>query len=149
MDGRLRTERVISQQIFHSLATNSDFHHFTFLPPRVLFIDERGAYIGEEYTLALATKFIFHGKRGPAAANLSTSRMIDDLARAAGAGPVYRTPVGEAHVARAVIDKGCIIPDGMTIGHDPEKDLGRFHVTRSGVVLVTPDMLGQPLHTGD
>jgi glucose-1-phosphate adenylyltransferase len=52
-------------------------------------------------------------------------------------------------VKRAVIDKGCMIPDGMTIGIEPEKDLERFHVTRNGVVLVTPDMLGQPLHTGE
>jgi glucose-1-phosphate adenylyltransferase len=52
-------------------------------------------------------------------------------------------------VKRAVIDKGCTIPDGMTIGIEPEKDLERFHVTRNGVVLVTPDMLGQPLHTGE
>jgi glucose-1-phosphate adenylyltransferase len=52
-------------------------------------------------------------------------------------------------VRRAVIDKGCVVPDGTTIGHEPEKDLERFHVTRNGVVLVTPDMLGQPLHTGE
>jgi glucose-1-phosphate adenylyltransferase len=41
----------------------------------------------------------------------------------------------------AVIDEGCLIPDGMKIGHDPELDKKRFFVTKRGVVLVTADML--------
>jgi glucose-1-phosphate adenylyltransferase len=52
-------------------------------------------------------------------------------------------------IRHAVIDKGCILPDGTVIGHDPEQDRKRFHVTEKGRVLVTPDMLGQPLHTGE
>ncbi|MGQ0699539.1 MAG: glucose-1-phosphate adenylyltransferase [Panacagrimonas sp.] len=51
-------------------------------------------------------------------------------------------------IRRAVIDKGCVLPDGTIIGHDREQDLKRFHVTDRGVVLVTPDMLGQALHMG-
>lgn len=49
-------------------------------------------------------------------------------------------------IYHAVIDKGCIIPDGMVIGKDEEQDKERFHVSPNGVVLVTPDMLGQDLH---
>ncbi len=49
-------------------------------------------------------------------------------------------------INRAVIDKGCIIPPGTRIGVDPEEDARRFHTTASGVVLVTPEMLGQRLH---
>jgi len=49
-------------------------------------------------------------------------------------------------IRRAVIDKGCHIPDGMVIGEDPEADAKRFHVTPGGVVLVVPEMLGQELH---
>jgi len=49
-------------------------------------------------------------------------------------------------IYHAVIDKGCIIPDGMVIGKDNEQDKKRFHVSPNGVVLVTPDMLGQELH---
>jgi glucose-1-phosphate adenylyltransferase len=41
----------------------------------------------------------------------------------------------------AILDEGCEIPDGMTIGLDRGADSGRFHVTDKGVVLVTPDML--------
>ena len=44
---------------------------------------------------------------------------------------------------KAVIDKGCKIPDGTIIGEDHEKDSERFHVSPKGVVLVTPEMLGQ------
>ncbi len=47
---------------------------------------------------------------------------------------------------RAVIDKQCRLPPGLTVGVDPERDRQRFHVTERGVVLVTPEMLGQKLH---
>jgi len=50
------------------------------------------------------------------------------------------------HIQNAVIDKGCHIPEGSVIGEDLEKDAERFHVTPGGVVLVTPEMLGQELH---
>ena len=49
-------------------------------------------------------------------------------------------------IRKAVIDKGCIIPSDTRIGVDPEEDARRFHVSEGGVVLVTPEMLGQRLH---
>lgn len=49
-------------------------------------------------------------------------------------------------IYHAVIDKGCHIPEGTVIGKDIEQDRKRFLVSPSGVVLVTPDMLGQVLH---
>ncbi|MEN8205609.1 MAG: glucose-1-phosphate adenylyltransferase [Pseudomonadota bacterium] len=52
----------------------------------------------------------------------------------------------DCRVTRAVIDKGCELPDGTVIGEDPEADAERFHVSPNGVVLVTPEMLGQELH---
>jgi len=48
-------------------------------------------------------------------------------------------------IQHAVIDKGCIIPDGMIIGENEEDDKKRFHVSPNGVVLITPDMLGQKI----
>ncbi|MEX0729303.1 MAG: glucose-1-phosphate adenylyltransferase [Aquisalimonadaceae bacterium] len=48
-----------------------------------------------------------------------------------------------SHIRRAVIDEGCRIPNGTVIGYDLEQDRGRFYVTPGGVVLVTPEMLGQ------
>ncbi len=49
-------------------------------------------------------------------------------------------------IRRAVIDKGCNLAPGTRIGVDPEEDRRRFVVTEHGVTLVTPDMLGQPIH---
>jgi len=75
---------------------------------RLAIVDENGIYIGEEYTLALAAEYTFGKSSGCAAANLSTSRMIDDIARKRGC-EVIRTPVGEANVAEAMIKNNCII----------------------------------------
>jgi glucose-1-phosphate adenylyltransferase len=48
-------------------------------------------------------------------------------------------------IRRAIIDRGCRIPEGSVIGHDPEQDRANgFRVTDSGLVLVTRGMLGQP-----
>ncbi|MEJ2141290.1 MAG: glucose-1-phosphate adenylyltransferase [Gammaproteobacteria bacterium] len=49
-------------------------------------------------------------------------------------------------IFHAVIDKGCEIPDETIIGMDEEEDKKRFYISPKGVVLVTPDMLGQELH---
>ncbi|HET9122367.1 MAG TPA: glucose-1-phosphate adenylyltransferase [Acidiferrobacteraceae bacterium] len=49
-------------------------------------------------------------------------------------------------IRSAVIDKGCRIPPGTIIGVDREQDRQRFHVSEGGIVLVTPEMLGQALH---
>jgi len=49
-------------------------------------------------------------------------------------------------ITKAVIDKGCNIPPNTVIGEDPAEDAKRFHVSPGGVVLVTPDDLGQKLH---
>jgi len=50
------------------------------------------------------------------------------------------------NIHHAIIDKGCEIPDGTVIGRDNEKDKERFYVSPKGVVLVTPEMLGQEIH---
>jgi phosphomannomutase len=75
---------------------------------RLAIVDENGSYIGEEYSLALAAKYVFSKKKGPAATNLSTSRMVDDIAQLSGV-EVFRTPVGEANVAAAMLKHKCVI----------------------------------------
>ncbi|MEO7241349.1 MAG: glucose-1-phosphate adenylyltransferase [Variovorax sp.] len=42
---------------------------------------------------------------------------------------------------RVVIDRGCVLPEGMVIGEDAEADAARFERTEAGVVLVTQQML--------
>jgi glucose-1-phosphate adenylyltransferase len=49
-------------------------------------------------------------------------------------------------ITKAIVERGCQIPEGMVIGENLEEDAKRFHVSAGGVVLVTPDMLGQRLH---
>lgn len=55
--------------------------------------------------------------------------------------------IGEnCRIRRAVLDKGCHIPAGTSIGYNAVEDAKRYHVSPNGIVLVTPDMLGQELH---
>ncbi|MFZ2628918.1 MAG: glucose-1-phosphate adenylyltransferase [Rugosibacter sp.] len=51
-----------------------------------------------------------------------------------------------ARLRRVILDKHCHIPEGMSIGFDPEADRQRFHVNGNGITLVTPEMLGQQAH---
>lgn len=76
---------------------------------RLAIVDEDGRYIGEEYTLALCAMHMFAAHPGPAAANLSSSRMIDNLAARAG-GPcrVHRSAVGEANVVATMKAHQCV-----------------------------------------
>ncbi|MEX0652903.1 MAG: phosphoglucosamine mutase [Phycisphaeraceae bacterium] len=74
---------------------------------RLAIVDETGRYIGEEYTLAMCARHLL--KQGDVAvANLSTSRMIDDVAAAVGA-RVERTAVGEANVAEGMREHEAVI----------------------------------------
>lgn len=79
---------------------------------RLALIDERGRFIGEEYTLVLAARALIElggVRKGQAfAVNLSTSRMIDDLA-AKHKLSVIRTCVGEANVVEAMKAAKCPI----------------------------------------
>ena len=42
---------------------------------------------------------------------------------------------------KVVIDRACVIPEGMVIGEDPQADARRFERSEGGVVLVTREML--------
>jgi glucose-1-phosphate adenylyltransferase len=50
-------------------------------------------------------------------------------------------------IKKAILDKGCNIPEGTIIGEDAEQDAKRFSVSPGGVVLVTPEMLGDEIHS--
>ncbi len=73
---------------------------------RLALLDEQGRYVGEEYTLALGAMALLERATGGGSGqvlvtNLSTSRMIDDVAARYGA-RVIRTAVGEANVVEAM-----------------------------------------------
>ena len=47
------------------------------------------------------------------------------------------------HMRNAIVDRGCVIPEGMRIGFDSDEDRENgFRVSASGIVLVTRGMLG-------
>src|SRR5213593_1007631 len=76
---------------------------------RLAIVDEKGRPIGEDYTLAFAIRAVRPtGRRAVVVCNLSTSLVVEDAARGFGA-TVVRAPVGEAHVARKMIELKAII----------------------------------------
>jgi len=75
---------------------------------RLAIVSAKGVAAGEEYTLAFAVRSVLSKRPGAVATNLSTSRMIDDIAEKAGCS-VIRTPVGEANVVSAMLENNCVI----------------------------------------
>jgi phosphomannomutase len=75
---------------------------------RLALIDETGRYIGEELTLALAVRFRLGVERGPVVINMSTSRVVEDLAARFGV-PCHRAAVGEANVVARMREVGAVI----------------------------------------
>ena len=93
---------------------------------RLAIVDELGNPIGEDYTLAFATALVLRKTAGVVVTNLSTSRVVEDAALAAGQRCV-RAPVGEANVVSAMQAEhaaiggegngGVILPD-LHLGRD-------------------------------
>lgn len=97
---------------------------------RLSLVDEAGQPLGEDLTLALAAAVVLRRRAGTSFAstetaawkaprasaesgatvvtNLSTSRVVEDVARAHGA-RLVRAPVGEIHVARAMQQVGAVV----------------------------------------
>lgn len=75
---------------------------------RMAVILETGVCAGEEATVTAATDTVLRRRNGPVVINCSTTRAVDDVAARYGA-TVYRTKVGEAHVARRMLETGAVI----------------------------------------
>ena len=92
---------------------------------RLALVDDTGSAIGEDYTLALATRVVLRHRSGPVVTNLSTSRIVDDMAAESGS-RVIRAPVGEVNVALRMRNEGAVIGGegngGVIL---PELHLGR------------------------
>lgn len=77
---------------------------------RLAIFDETGRFIGEEYTLVLCAQRVLATHPGPSATNLSSSRMLDDVAAQIGQEcVVHRSAVGEPNVVELMRERGCII----------------------------------------
>jgi glucose-1-phosphate adenylyltransferase len=82
----------------------------------------------------ISHSLLFHNVRVNVGSRITSSVILPEVV------------IGEnCSIDRAIIDKGTKVADGTVIGEDLQRDAQRFHVTEKGVVLVTPDMLGQPL----
>jgi phosphomannomutase len=75
---------------------------------RLAIVSEHGLAIGEEYTLVLAAQYILGRERGAIVANLSTTSVLDAVARAFDC-PIYRSKIGEANVAEEMLRRGAVI----------------------------------------
>lgn len=75
---------------------------------RLSLVDETGAAVGEDLTLALTVDTVLRRTRGPVVTNLSTSRVVADAAAAHDV-PMVLAPVGEINVARRMQAEGAVI----------------------------------------
>jgi phosphomannomutase len=112
---------------------------------RLSLVDESGRAVGEDLTLALAADAVLSRMPGPVVTNLSTSRVVEDVAEAHGA-RLVRAPVGEIHVARRMQ------AEGATVGGEGNGGviLAGLHHTRDaplGVALILQHLVdvGLPL----
>ena len=112
---------------------------------RLALVSDAGIAIGEDYTLALATRVVLRHRSGPVVTNLSTSRIVDDMA-VAGGSRVIRAPVGEVNVALRMRAEGAIIGGegngGVIL---PELHLGRDAPLGVALLLQMLHEDGEPL----
>ncbi len=102
---------------------------------RIAIISSEGKYIGEEYSLCLAAKYRLSHQKGPVVTNLSTTRMIEDVAAEFGC-EVLRTPVGEVNVAETMIESNAVIGgEGNGGVIDPRIHFGRDALTGMALML--------------
>jgi phosphomannomutase len=112
---------------------------------RLALVSEEGVAIGEDYTLALAAKVVLRHRKGVVVTNLSTSRIVDDIAREAGS-RVIRAPVGEVNVATRMREENSPIGGegngGVIL---PELHLGRDAPVGAALILQLLLEEGKPL----
>lgn len=75
---------------------------------RLALVDETGVPLGEDLTLALAAAVVLERTPGTVVTNLSTSRVVRDVVRSAGARLVL-APVGEINVARIMQRENAVV----------------------------------------
>ena len=75
---------------------------------RLSLVNENGAPIGEDLTLALASAVVLQRTPGIVVTNLSTSAIVEDVARAH-ASELVRSSVGEINVARRMQLEGAVV----------------------------------------
>jgi phosphomannomutase len=112
---------------------------------RLAIIDERGRYLGEEYTLAICVDHVLRtqGLRGPIVTNCSTSRMSEDLARKYGV-PFFRSKVGEANVVDLMLRENAVL-GGEGNGGAIDPRVGLVRDSFAGMALTLDAMAAREL----
>lgn len=102
---------------------------------RLAIIDERGQYLGEEYTLAMCVDHVLRSQRkGPIVTNCSTSRMSEALALKHGV-PFFRSKVGEANVVDLMLKQDAAF-GGEGNGGPIDPRIGPVRDSFVGIALV-------------
>lgn len=114
-------------------------------PPAKFVLDERGRR-GHALDSMVAGGCIVSGARVRRSL-LYSHVMVDEGSEIEESVLLTHVRVGRgARIRRSIIETGCDLPDGICIGHDSQADRSRFEVSANGIVLVTPEMLGQEVH---
>jgi phosphomannomutase len=122
---------------------------------RLALIDQRGRYLGEEYTLAICVDHLLRSPPGettrntpgPVVTNCSTSRMTEDLA-AKYHSPFFRSAVGEANVVE-MMQKRAAVLGGEGNGGVIDPRVGYVRDSFVGMALVLDAMAARGLPVSD
>lgn len=112
---------------------------------RLALVLDDGKAPGEDYTLAFAARTVLKHRRGPVVTNLSTSKVVSDVAAEMGV-PFHFAKVGEVNVALAMRDYAATIGGegngGVIL---PEMHLGRDAPVGAALLLQLMLEEGRPL----
>jgi phosphomannomutase len=112
---------------------------------RCAIVAETGEFIGEEYTITLATQLVLSKKKGSVVVNLSTTRAVEDVAAEFGC-EVVRSKVGEIHVAKKMKEIGAVVggegSGGVIL---PDVHLGRDAPVAIALTLQAMAESGEPV----
>ena len=75
---------------------------------RLAFIDEKGTYFGEEYTLVACADYVLNKNSGPTVSNLSSTKALSELTEFRGCNYFY-SAVGEVNVVEMMKNKNAVI----------------------------------------
>ncbi len=106
-------------------------------PPKFVFNDDRAdGRVGAATDSLVAPGCIVSGGRVWRSV-LSSGVRVNSFARVEESVLFEDVQIGRhARIRRAIIDKDVRIPEGMSVGYDPEEDRKRFTVTPAGVVVI-------------
>ncbi len=103
---------------------------------RLALVDEKGQFIGEEYTLVLAADYTLLHEKGDVVTNLSSSRALNDLAAQYGVA-CHFAPVGEVHVVAEMKSRNAVIGgEGNGGVIDPKLHYGRDALMGIALILM-------------